>query len=93
MPAARAQMLLGVNQTTMASLSMVIIASIIGGTNDIGWEVLSTIRKAQFGESLLVGFVIALIAMVLDRITYGFATKDRARCQVPKLNALCGRTR
>ena len=78
MPAARAQMLLGVNQTTMASLSMVIIASIIGGTNDIGWEVLSTIRKAQFGESLLVGFVIALIAMVLDRITYGFATKDRA---------------
>lgn len=78
MPAARAQMLLGVNQTTMASLSMVIIASIIGGTNDIGWEVLSTIRKAQFGESLLVGFLIALIAMVLDRITYGFATKDRA---------------
>ena len=78
-PAARAQMLLGVNQTTMASLSMVIIASIIGGTNDIGWEVLQTIRKAQFGESLLVGFVIALIAMVLDRITYGFATKDRAQ--------------
>jgi len=33
MPAARAQMLLGVNQTTMASLSMVIIAAIIGGTN------------------------------------------------------------
>ncbi|PUB13692.1 ABC transporter permease [Yoonia sediminilitoris] len=79
LPAAQAQMLLGVNQTTMASLSMVIIASIIGGTNDIGWEVLSTIRKAQFGESLLVGFVIALIAMVLDRITYGFATKDRAQ--------------
>ncbi|MEP3846236.1 MAG: ABC transporter permease subunit [Paracoccaceae bacterium] len=78
LPAAQPQMLLGVNQTTMASLSMVIIASIIGGTNDIGWEVLSTIRKAQFGESLLVGFVIALIAMVLDRITYGFATKDRA---------------
>ncbi len=78
LPAAQSQMLLGVNQTTMASLSMVIIASIIGGTNDIGWEVLSTIRKAQFGESLLVGFVIALIAMVLDRITYGFATRDRA---------------
>ena len=48
MPAAQKQMLLGVNQTTMAALSMVIIASIIGGTNDIGWEVLSTMRKAQF---------------------------------------------
>lgn len=78
-PAAQNQMLLGVNQTTMASLSMVIIASIIGGTSDIGWEVLSAIRKAQFGESLLVGFVIALIAMALDRITYGFAKKDRSQ--------------
>jgi len=78
MPAARNQLLLGVNQTTMASLSMVIIASIIGGTNDIGWVVLSTMRKAQFGESLLAGFVIALMAMVLDRISYGFATKDRS---------------
>ncbi len=77
LPAARQQMLLGVNQTTMAALSMVIIASVIGGTNDIGWEVLSQIRKAAFGESLLVGFVIALIAMALDRITYAFATKPR----------------
>ena len=85
LPAARQQMLLGVNQTTMASLSMVIIASIIGGTNDIGWEVLSTMRKAQFGESLLAGFVIALIAMALDRITYAFATKPRALSK-PKVN-------
>ena len=77
LPSAQAQMLLGLNQTTMAALSMVIIAAIIGGTSDIGWEVLSTMRKAQFGESLLAGFVIALLAMVLDRVTYGFATRDR----------------
>lgn len=75
-PAAKQQMLLGVNQTTMASLSMVIIASIIGGTEDIGWEVLSTMRKALFGESLLAGFVIALMAMILDRVTYAFANRD-----------------
>ena len=72
-PNAKRQLLLGLNQTTMASLSMVIIASIIGGTADIGWEVLSQIRKAQFGESLLAGLVIALIAMLIDRITSGFA--------------------
>ena len=63
-PSAWRQLLLGVNQATMASLSMVIIASIIGGTADIGWEVLTAIRKAQFGESLLAGLVIALMAMV-----------------------------
>lgn len=73
-PSARKQLLLGVNQATMASLSMVIIASIIGGTADIGWEVLSTIRKAQFGESLLAGLVIALMAMVIDRVTCGMST-------------------
>ncbi len=72
-PTARRQILLGVNQATMASLSMVIIASIIGGTADIGWEVLSTIRKAQFGESVLAGIVIALMAMIMDRITAGLA--------------------
>ena len=77
LPAAKKQMLLGLNQTTMAALSMVIIAAVIGGTNDIGWEVLNTMRKAQFGESLLAGFVIALIAMSLDRITHAFATKPK----------------
>ncbi|MCY3769222.1 MAG: ABC transporter permease subunit [Gammaproteobacteria bacterium] len=75
-PSSHKQILLGVNQTTMASLSMVIIASIIGGTSDIGWAVLSTIRKAQFGESLLVGMVIALMAMVIDRVTAGLAQRS-----------------
>mgnify|MGYP003663591986 FL=1 len=77
-PSALRQILIGVNQTTMASLSMVIVASIIGGTADIGWEVLSTMRKAQFGESLVAGIVIALMAMILDRITFGFAEREGA---------------
>ncbi|CAN1494690.1 ABC transporter type 1, transmembrane domain MetI-like [Paracoccaceae bacterium] len=70
------QILLGVNQTTMAALSMIIIASIIGGSEDIGWRVLSTLRKAEFGESLIAGIVIALMAMVLDRITHGLAVRE-----------------
>ncbi len=75
-PNALRQILLGVNQTTMAAFSMVIIASIIGGTADIGWEVLLTMRKALFGESLLAGIVIALMAMVMDRITAAAAGKE-----------------
>lgn len=75
-PSSMRQLLLGVNQATMASLSMVIIASIIGGTADIGWEVLTTIRKAQFGQSLLAGLVIALMAMVIDRTTSGLAARS-----------------
>jgi glycine betaine/proline transport system permease protein len=74
-PTALRQIMIGVNQTTMASLSMVIIASIIGGTADIGWEVLSTMRKAQFGESLVAGIVITLMAMILDRFTCGMVER------------------
>lgn len=70
------QILLGVNQTTMAALSMIIIASIIGGSADIGWRVLQSLRKAEFGESLVSGIVIALLAMILDRITHGLALRE-----------------
>lgn len=73
MPTALPQILVGFNQTTMAALSMVIVAAIIGGFEDIGWEVLSSMRKAEFGQSILSGLVIALLAILIDRITLGFA--------------------
>ena len=81
LPTATPQLLVGVNQTTMAALSMVIIAAIIGGFDDIGWEVLSTMRKAQFGESLLAGLVIALMAMVLDRLSAAVANRSGTAAQ------------
>jgi glycine betaine/proline transport system permease protein len=77
-PSATPQILVGINQTTMAAFSIVIIASIIGGFEDIGWEVLSSMRQAAFGQSLLSGLVIALMAMVMDRITLGFATQGKS---------------
>ena len=76
LPTAMPQVMVGVNQTTMAALSMVIIAAIIGGFDDIGWEVLSTMRKAQFGQSLLSGMVIALLAMMLDRLSIGLSRQS-----------------
>ncbi len=77
-PAARPQLLVGLNQTTNATLSMVIVAAIIGGFADLGWEVLSSMRKAEFGQSLLSGLVIALLAILIDRITLGFADAARS---------------
>jgi glycine betaine/proline transport system permease protein len=74
-PSALPTVMVGVNQTIMAALSMVIIAAVIGGFADIGWEVLSTMRKAQTGQSLLAGIVIVLMAMMMDRISRGFAER------------------
>ncbi len=75
-PTAFPQMLIGVNQTTMAALSMVIVAAIIGGFEDIGWEVLGRLRKAQFGQSVLAGMVIVCLAIILDRITLAYAKRQ-----------------
>jgi glycine betaine/proline transport system permease protein len=77
-PSALPQILVGINQATMYAFSIVIIASFIGGFDDIGWEVLQSMRQAAFGQSLLSGLVIALMAMVMDRITLGFAGRGAA---------------
>ena len=82
-PTALPQILVGFNQTTMAALSMVIVAAIIGGFEDIGWEVLSSMRKAEFGQSILSGAVIALLAILIDRMTIGFARNKAAIAALP----------
>ncbi|MYA87060.1 MAG: ABC transporter permease subunit [Boseongicola sp. SB0662_bin_57] len=76
-PAASQQIMVGVNQCLMASLSMVIIAAVIGGFNDIGWEVLLTMRKAQFGQAFLAGLVIVTFAIVIDRLSGSLALERR----------------
>ncbi len=77
-PSATPTIMIGVNQTIMAALSMVIIAAVIGAFADIGWELLNTLRKAEFGRSLLAGVCIVLIAMILDRVSRGFAERTNA---------------
>lgn len=78
LPSATTQIMVGVNQCLMAALSMVIIAAVIGGFNDIGWEVLLTMRKAQFGQSFLAGLVIVVFAIIIDRMSARLA-QERSR--------------
>jgi len=68
-------LLLGLNQSIMAAFAMVVFASIVGGTADIGYEVLLRLRKSQFGEALLAGIVITLFAILADRISRGYAAR------------------
>ena len=86
LPSAMGQIKVGINQTIMAALSMVIIASVIGGFDDIGWEVLSTMRKARFGDSLLAGFVIVLLAIVIDRISAAYTLQDNTQKKQSLIN-------
>lgn len=78
-PSALRSIMMGVNQTIMMALSMVIIAAVIGGSHDIGWIVLNAMQRAAAGPSLLSGMVIVLIAMIADRISLGFGARHGAR--------------
>jgi glycine betaine/proline transport system permease protein len=81
-PCAMPTILVGVNQTVMAGLSMVVIAAMVGGVSDIGLEVFNTMKQAKFGQSILSGLVIAVLAMIMDRISRGFAQRRPGRRKV-----------
>ena len=76
LPSAKSQILVGVNQSVLASLSMVVIAAVIGGFDDIGRAVLLATNKgsARFGEALSAGAIIVLMAIVIDQLTRGAST-------------------
>ena len=67
--------MVGVNQSILATLSMVVIAAVLGSGEDLGWDVLDKMRRAEFGKSLLAGVNIVLIAMVMDRVSQAYARK------------------
>ncbi|MDB1087089.1 ABC transporter permease subunit [Streptomyces sp. ACA25] len=68
LPLARRQMLLGLNQTIMMALSMVVIASIIGA-GGLGDRVFRALTTQNIGNALTAGIGIVLIAVWLDRTT------------------------
>ncbi|MEC4015962.1 ABC transporter permease subunit [Streptomyces sp. H27-D2] len=68
LPLARKEMLLGLNQTIMMALSMVVIASLIGA-GGLGDEVYQALSTVDIGQALAAGVPIVLIAVWLDRTT------------------------
>lgn len=72
LPLALPTIMAGVNQTIMLSLSMVVIASMIG-VQGLGQPVLKAISNQYFTMGVLNGLAIVGIAIVFDRVsqTYG----------------------
>ncbi|MET7638056.1 ABC transporter permease subunit [Streptomyces sp. NPDC005438] len=68
LPLARKEMLLGLNQTIMMALSMVVLASTIGA-GGLGDKIYQALSKDAFGSALIAGTCIVLIAIWLDRTT------------------------
>ena len=78
-PLALPTVMAGLNQTIMMGLAMVVIAAIIGARG-LGVEVLNGIARLDVGRGLIGGIGIVVMAIILDRITQGFArSRQRAR--------------
>jgi len=70
LPLAMPSIMTGINQTILMSLSMVVIASLIGAEG-LGALILEALQYAAKGQGLLGGLAILLCAMVIDRIAQG----------------------
>lgn len=66
-PLAAPSIQMGINQTIMMSLSMVVIAAMIGA-GGLGQQVIRSLQYLQTGQGFIAGFAIVLVAMVLDRM-------------------------
>jgi glycine betaine/proline transport system permease protein len=72
LPLAMPVVMLGINQTIMAALSMLTIAALVG-TRDLGQQVYIALGKADAGQGLVAGVAIALIATISDRTLQAWA--------------------
>jgi ABC-type proline/glycine betaine transport system permease subunit/ABC-type proline/glycine betaine transport system ATPase subunit len=67
LPLASGSLLLGINQTIVMSLSMVVVAALIGA-DGLGYDVMTALRNIRGGEGMLAGFAIVFCALIPDRI-------------------------
>lgn len=74
LPLAVPAIMLGVNQCLMMSLSMVVIAALIGASG-LGDDILRAIALLDAGQGLLAGLAVFTLAIILDRITRGWADR------------------
>ncbi len=83
LPNAMPSIMAGINQTIMLSLSMVVIASMIGA-GGLGNTVLTGIQRLDVGTGFEGGLAVVILAVILDRLTQSLGSKG-ARLRLPFL--------
>ncbi|MBL6932556.1 MAG: ABC transporter permease subunit [Rhodospirillales bacterium] len=77
LPMALPEIMLGINQTIMMALSMLVITALVG-TRDLGQEVYIALTKADSGRGLVAGLCVAFIAIIADRLINAWSVKRKA---------------
>jgi len=75
-PLALPHIMLGVNQTIMMALSMLVITALVG-TRELGQEVYIALTGADTGRGIIAGVCVAFIAIIADRMIGAWAAKRK----------------
>ncbi|WP_199624462.1 ABC transporter permease [Paenibacillus alkalitolerans] len=78
LPIAVPTIVAGINQTIMLSLSMVVIASMIGAKG-LGADVYRAVTQLKIGEGFEAGLAVVILAILLDRITQNIIRSNKQR--------------
>lgn len=75
LPVARPSIMTGINQCIMLSLSMVVVAAMIGAKG-LGGEVWRAIQRLDNGNGFEAGLALVIVAIILDRVAQSFGKKN-----------------
>ncbi len=75
LPAARTELLVGVNQVIMLCLAMVVLTAFIGMPG-LGAKLLAMMGSFKIGRSFEIGITIVLLAIMLDRLSKAWVVKQ-----------------
>jgi len=76
LPIALPEIMLGINQTIMLALAMLVITALVG-TRDLGQEVYIALTKADTGRGIVAGLCVAFIAIIADRLINVWANRKK----------------
>lgn len=83
LPLSFPHMALGINQTVVFALAMVIIGALIG-TDDLGQLILKSLSdRAGVGNGLVLGFCVAFIGLAVDQILRTWADQRKKALDMP----------
>lgn len=77
LPMAKSTIIVGINQTMMAALAMVVIAAFVDAPG-LGGPVLQALAAQQIGNAFVAGLCIVILAILLDRATTAASVRSEA---------------
>jgi glycine betaine/proline transport system permease protein len=78
LPLALPEIMLGINQTILFALAMLVITALVG-TRDLGQEVYIALTKVDMGRGIIAGLCVAFLGIAADRLLRAGADRFRRR--------------